>query len=218
MLDVKYIIILGPPGSGKGTQAKMLSRKHNLFYLGTGDLMRDQAKRNTEIGKKIQEVWDRGLGELISDDLVDLMVNNKINEIGNTKSIVFDGYPRTIKQAENLKNTLGQDANIMVVNIEVEKENLIERMNTRRVCSNCSKIFFRPEEKGITKCDNCGGDLVQRQEDKPAVISKRIDVYNAQTLPLLDYYKGKSEYITIDGNPAIEEVALEIEKILAGKI
>jgi len=210
---VNYII-LGPPGSGKGTQAKKLAEKLGLFYFGTGDLMRKEAEKGTPLGKEFQAVWDKGQGELVSEELTDGFFEEKIRE-NLEKSIVFDGFPRTLSQVRNLEKIYGKlSTKFKVLNIEVSSGDLIQRMQTRRVCSKCGKIFFRPLESGIRQCDVCGGELTQRQEDTPETIKKRIEVYNKETQPVIDYYKEKGILINIDGAPAISAVEKEIwEKV-----
>lgn len=211
MEKVKYIIILGPPGSGKGTQAKIIEQKFAFQFFGTGDLMRKEAESGSQIGQKFQKIWDQGEGGLASDELINEFVNLKLLGLDKTKGIIFDGYPRTIKQAENLEKILQVlPENIIVLNIEVSKNLLINRMQTRRVCQKCGQIFFRPKENGIKKCDNCDGNLVQRQEDKPDVIRKRIEVYEKQTKPLIKFYKNHGKLININGDPSIEKVSVEI--------
>lgn len=209
----KSIIILGPPGSGKGTQAKFFSTKYHLFYFGTGDLMRQEAEKQTAFGKKFQAIWQKGQGELIRDDLVDEFVYQKLGQINQSKGIIFDGYPRTIKQAENLSVLLKSGSeNCVVFNIEVPADILIKRSSTRRVCRNCGNIFFEAERLRVKKCDSCGGELFQRQDDTPETIARRIEVYEQQTKPLIDYYKHQGILINIDGRPSISKVTKEMEK------
>lgn len=211
---MKNIIILGPPGSGKGTQAKILAEKLGYFYFGTGDLMRQEAQKNTPLGKKFKAVWDRGQGELIAEELVQEFVGKKIKELNQTDKIVFDGYPRTIKQAEHLEKVLGK-SDFKVLNIEVPADDLIERMSTRRICESCGKIFPKAQES-LEKCDSCEGKLIRREEDAPEVLRKRIEVYEEQTKPLIEYYEKKGQLKTIDGRPSIEEVDQSIRRALDG--
>ncbi|KKQ18227.1 MAG: Adenylate kinase [Berkelbacteria bacterium GW2011_GWA1_36_9] len=215
MKTTKHLIIFGPPGSGKGTQAKIIKDKFNLYLFGTGDLMRQEAEKGTQIGQKFQAIWDRGQGELVSDDLVDAFVTKKTQDLDLSQGVIFDGYPRTIKQAENLAHILNTaPENIIIINIKVPADLLINRMQTRRVCSNCGKVFFKAEESGIKKCDDCGSALIQRQEDQSETIRKRIEIYEKQTQPVLDYYKNKAVLLDIDGAPKIEKVTAEIEEKL----
>lgn len=207
----KFIIILGPPGSGKGTQAKTFSKNFNLLYFGTGDLMRQEAKKGTDLGKKFQTVWDKGKGELVRDELVEELVESKLEGLDFKKGIIFDGYPRTIKQAEKLTELLNiKPKELIVLNIQVSSPLLMNRTTTRRVCNECNKIFFQPEKRGIKTCDKCGGMLLQRQEDKIEIVKKRIEVYEEQTKPLIDYYKNNATFINIDGSPSIQKVTEEI--------
>lgn len=212
----KFIVILGPPGSGKGTQAKFLAENFGYFYFGTGSLMRQEAQKGTELGQKFQAVWDRGKGELVSEDLVEGLVNRKLQEIDLSRGVIFDGYPRTIKQAENLNQILKiSPKDIIVLNIEVPSEDLMKRMQTRKVCQECGKIFSSRDENRRT-CDVCQGELAQRQEDQPETVKKRLDVYEEQTKPLIDYYQETGGLINIDGKPSIEAVKQEITDKLSG--
>ena len=191
----KVFIILGPPGSGKGTQAKRIAQKLDLIYFGTGDLMRQEAEKATPMGLEFKKVWDEGRGGLVSEELVQKFVEGKINEIEVTKGVVFDGYPRTIPQAEHLEGILQERGidHLFVVNLVVTPESSIKRMSKRRVDEN-------------------------RVEDEPSVFRKRIEVYQKQTAPLVDYYQKQGKLIDIDGEPPIEEVWEEIQdKILNHK-
>ena len=212
---MKDIIILGPPGSGKGTQAKKIAQKLGMFYFGTGDLLREEKQKKTAIGEEFQEILEKKEGGLVPDEFINKFVQEKLNTVDTNKEIVFDGFPRTIQQAEILDAYFkNKNKNYQVLNIQVSTKSIINRMETRRICEKCDKIFFRPDETGIRQCDVCGGDLIQRQEDKPDTIRKRIAVYQQRTEPLIDYYKGKGKLVSIDGNPSIEEVDKNIwEKI-----
>lgn len=215
----KNLIIIGPPGSGKGTQAKVIAQKFRLFYFGTGDLMRQEAQSGTKLGQKFQAVWGRGEGELVSDEIVDEFVFRKFEEINQAQGIVFDGYPRTIRQAENLDIILfGGIESCMVVNIEVPSELLIQRMSTRRVCQKCGKVFFEAQKQGIEKCDKCGGQLSQREEDTQEVMRKRILVYEEQTQPLIDYFRDHGILVDINGRPNIREVTKAIVAKIKGQL
>ncbi|AKM82737.1 TPA: nucleoside monophosphate kinase [Candidatus Berkelbacteria bacterium] len=206
---MQSFIFLGPPASGKGTQAKDLAEKLGLIYFGTGDFMRAEAKKQSHFGQIFQRVWDEGKGNLVDDDIVLEFVKAKIEEIGQEKGFVFDGFPRTIKQAEFLNQELKH--NLTVFNIEVSEDSIVSRSGTRKVCENCGKIFFKaPVDK--RNCEVCGGGLIHRQEDTPGVVKKRLEVYNLQTKPLIDHYKSNNALVEIDGEPNIEEVALEIEE------
>lgn len=208
-------IFLGPPGSGKGTQAKKLADYKKMILFGAGDLLRKESEKGTESGKKFKAVWDRGKGELIDPELVNQFVESKLQEIGLDKEFIFDGYPRSIVQAKFLEKVFeNRSVKFKVININVFSESLIERMETRRVCESCSKVFFKPEENGIRNCDVCGGKLIRRQEDAPEVIRERIKVYERETKPLIDYYKEKRILIDIDGEPPIEKVTEEIKKVV----
>lgn len=206
-------ILLGPPGSGKGTQAKNLAQKLNITYFGAGDLMRQASIKKTPLGKKFQAIWDKKDGSLFPEELVSQFVAEKIKEIPKNTEIIFDGYPRTIKQAQDIEKML-PEGQFTVININVSAESLIDRMSTRRVCDKCGKIFFQAEKMGIGQCDVCGGQLIRRQDDDPEVVKKRIDVYNEETRPLIGYYRRKGILLEIDGEPPIEQVEKQIwEKV-----
>lgn len=207
-------IFLGPPGSGKGTQAKKLAERLKLFYFGTGDLMREEAEKGTDLGKIFKAVWDKGKGQLVDEEIVEKFVESKIQEKAKSEeNLVFDGFPRTLKQTKLLEKHIPiNKETFKVIDIDVSLESLIERMETRRVCESCDKIFFKPEENGVRNCDVCGGKLIRRQEDEPEVIRERIKVYEEATTPLISYYQEKGILINIDGEPPIEEVTEEIKK------
>lgn len=207
----KNIIILGPPGSGKGTQAKCLAEKLNLTYFGTGDLIREEIAAKTARGEEFNSFLKKG--ELIPDDLLDQLIREKIGHYKNGP-MVFDGFPRTMDQVKIMEDVWAGD-DFLVLNIQVKSESLINRMEKRRICSGCGKIFII-ESDGEKVCDVCGGQLIRRSDDNPEVLKNRIKVYEAQTAPIIDYYKEKNNIIDIDGEPSIEEVENDIwEKVNA---
>jgi len=213
MEKIKYLIILGPPGSGKGTQARMLAKKYRFFYFGTGDLMRAEAAKGTPLGQKFQASFEKG--ELVAEDLVEEFVKEKLRQIPPEQGIVFDGYPRTIKQVEDLSSILIlKKPELLVLNLEIEADLLIGRLSSRRVCPKCGKIIFEAEGRGIKNCEACGEELILRDDDQPAVIQKRIEVYQRQTQPLIDYFAKSGVLLNIDGRPKIAVVTREIEEKL----
>jgi len=204
---------MGPPGSGKGTQAKNLAEKFDAFYFGTGDLMREEAKKQTEYGKIFQAVWDKGKGELVPDEIVEKFVGEKFAAIDFGQGVIFDGFPRTLNQAKHLEKVFTQkNEDFIVIDIEVSDESIIQRMAKRRVCADCGKIYI--DDASLNQCVKCGGSLIRRQEDEPEVVQKRLDVYEAQTKPLIDFFNSEGRLITVDGEPSIEVVEQEIERIV----
>jgi adenylate kinase len=207
----KNIILMGPPGSGKGTQAKNIAEHFGYVYFGTGDLMREEAKKDSYFGKIFKAVWDHGQGELVPDDIVKKFVEEKFAKLDFSQGVVFDGFPRTLAQAEHLEQKFtDMNEDFIVFDIEVSDQTLVDRMATRKVCYDCSKIFFKAGESGIIKCDKCGGELYRRQEDEPSVVQKRLDIYEHQTKPLIDFFTKEGRLITIDGEPSIDQVEKDI--------
>ena len=209
----KIIIIFGPPGSGKGTQAARIIQKYGLNYFATGNLIREESEKETELGKKFKEILNDGRGRLVSDELVEQFIGEKLKNLDLAKGVIFDGYPRTINQANSLKNILGKIKPLVLI-LKVDTAAVIERILSRRICENCEKVFENPAKMGITKCDACGGKLVQRTDDNADTISKRIDIYENETAPLIDFYQKEGKIIEINGNLTIEEVWEEIQQKL----
>jgi len=209
----KIIIIFGPPGSGKGTQAAKIAKEYGLSYFGTGDLIREEAAKETEFGKKFQEILNDSQGRLVPDELVEQFIGERIKNLDFNKGVIFDGYPRTINQANSLKSILGGIKPLVLI-LKVDTSAIIERILSRRICENCEKIFENPAKMGIIKCDACGGKLIQRGDDNADTISKRIDIYENETAPLVDFYQKEGKIIEINGNPSIEEVWSNIVKAL----
>ncbi len=210
------LIILGAPGAGKGTQAEYLSNRFGIPHISTGDILRENVKNQTELGKKAKEYMDKGL--LVPDEIVIEIVKDRLMQDDCKNGFLLDGFPRTIAQAEALEKVLAELGQKIdkVLNIEVPDEKILERMSGRRICKSCSASFhiiYRPPQKeGI--CDVCGGELYQREDDKEETVRKRLEVYHAQTQPLIEYYKNKGLLVTAVGQEEIADTTKEVLKAL----
>ncbi|SHJ66717.1 Adenylate kinase [Dethiosulfatibacter aminovorans DSM 17477] len=213
------LILLGPPGAGKGTQAEGISKEFNIPHISTGDIFRKNIKEGTDLGKKAQEYMNKGL--LVPDELVVDLVKDRITQDDCENGFLLDGFPRTIPQAEALDTELDKLGMKLdkVVNIEVDKEILVERAVGRRVCKQCGAAFHvkfnPPEAEGI--CTKCGGELQQRKDDTEETVTTRIEVYLEQTEPLIDYYSQKEgTVLNINGQQEIKTVSNDIITGLRG--
>lgn len=215
-VDTMKIIMLGAPGAGKGTQAKMLSERYGIPHISTGDIFRMNIKNNTELGQKAKGYMDAG--QLVPDELVVDLVVDRIKAKDCMKGFILDGFPRTIPQAEALDYALNnQNEKIdYAINVDVPDENIIKRMSGRRACVGCGATYhlvYNPTKtEGV--CDVCGEKLILRDDDKPETVQKRLDVYHEQTQPLIDYYNKKEVILTVDGTQDIDVVYDEITKVL----
>lgn len=209
-------ILLGPPGAGKGTQAVNIVDKYGIPHISTGDIFRENIKKGTELGKKAQEYMNRG--ELVPDDLVIEIATSRLLEDDCKNGFLLDGFPRTVYQAEKLDEFMAaHDGKIdKVLDIAVEKDELITRLTGRRVCKACGASYhvvnIPPKTEGI--CDRCGSELVQRADDNLETVTNRIDVYEAQTKPLIDYYENAGNIAHIDGATGLDNVFADIVKAL----
>ena len=210
------IIMLGAPGAGKGTQAKMIADKFSIPHISTGDIFRANIKEGTELGRKAKEYMDQGL--LVPDELVVNLVVDRLTWEDAKNGYVLDGFPRTIPQAEALTNALAEKGEKVdfAINIDVPDQNIIDRMGGRRACVSCGATYhivnIPPKKEGI--CDVCGAELILRDDDKPETVKKRLDVYHEQTQPLIDYYNAAGVLRTIDGTRDVDTVFNEICSIL----
>jgi len=209
-------VLLGPPGAGKGTQAVRIVEKYNVPHISTGDIFRENIKNGTELGKKAQEYMNKG--ELVPDDLVIEIATTRLLADDCKEGFLLDGFPRTVYQAEKLDEFLkehGMELDV-VIDIEVEKEELITRLTGRRVCKACGASYhvvnIPPKKEGI--CDSCGGELFQRADDTVETVNNRIEVYNEQTMPLVDYYKNADKLAVVDGALSLDAVFAEIVKAI----
>ncbi|WP_313119853.1 adenylate kinase [Proteiniclasticum ruminis] len=210
------IILLGPPGAGKGTQAQSISNKYNIPQISTGDIFRKNIAGGTELGILAKSYMDKGL--LVPDNVTIDLVKNRLKEDDTHNGFLLDGFPRTIHQAEVLEALLKEQsvAIDVALQIEVPREFIIQRMTGRRVCPNCGASYhleFNPPMLRGT-CDDCGSHLIQREDDKRETVVERLEIYDFQTAPLIAYYTEKGKLKTVDGTKAINEVFEDIIRIL----
>jgi adenylate kinase len=212
----RALIFLGPPGAGKGTQAKLVAQYYGVPHLSTGDMLRDQIHRGTEQGRLAKPIMERG--ELVPDEIVLGMVEERIQEPDCAHGFILDGFPRTLAQAEGLDGILQrlQFGRPLVFYIAVDPEKLMRRLTGRRTCSTGGEIYniYDKPPKAEGRCDNDGGALVQRPDDKPEVIRERIVAYEAQTKPLVDYYRRQGTLREVDGSADAESVNRAVFGIL----
>jgi len=196
----KNLVLLGPPGAGKGTLAQRLASEHGLLHLSTGDVLRDEVARATALGQRAKDYMDRG--ELVPDELILSMVKERVE---GRSGILFDGFPRTLAQAEGLEKIAPIDA---VIFLEVDKDTAVKRLSARRICPKCGAVYnlVTQPPREDERCDRCGTKLIQRDDDKPEVIARRFEVYMRQSAPLARYYEEKGLLIRIDAGRSPEEV------------
>ena len=210
------IVMLGAPGAGKGTQAKMIAAKYQSPHISTGDIFRANIKNGTELGKKAKSYMDQGL--LVPDELTVDLVIDRLAQDDCKNGYILDGFPRTIPQAEALDAALAKLGEKMdyAIDVDVPDENIVSRMSGRRACTGCGAtyhIVYNPSKKGEC-CEVCGEKLILRDDDKPETVQKRLNVYHEQTQPLIDYYTKQSILRTVDGTQDMNDVFAEIVKIL----
>ena len=210
------ILMLGAPGAGKGTQAKMIAAKYQIPHISTGDIFRANIKNGTELGKKAKSYMDQGL--LVPDELTVDLVIDRLAQDDCKNGYILDGFPRTIPQAEALDAALAKLGEKMdyAIDVDVPDENIVSRMSGRRACTGCGAtyhIVYNPSKKGEC-CEVCGEKLILRDDDKPETVQKRLNVYHEQTQPLIDYYTKQSILRAVDGTQDMNDVFAEIVKIL----
>ncbi|MEW6172182.1 MAG: adenylate kinase [Bacillota bacterium] len=208
------LLIMGPPGAGKGTQSEVLVKELKIPHISTGDMLREAVKQGTEMGKKAKEYMDAG--KLVPDSVIIGVVKDRLGDC--KEGFLLDGFPRTVPQAEALDESLKELAIKLngVININVPRERIVARLTGRRVCRSCGStyhvIFNKPKEEG--KCDKCGGELYQRSDDTEATVNNRLDVYEAQTQPLIDYYNKQGVVLNVNGDQEISGVLKDIMSAL----
>jgi adenylate kinase len=213
-----YLVLLGGPGAGKGTQAERLAASLGIPQVSTGDLFRENLKNETELGRLAKGYMERG--ELVPDEVTVGMVRERLARSDAAEGVILDGFPRTIAQAEALEELLADMGETLdaVPYIKVPEDVLLARLSGRWTCKKCGamyhEIFNPPEKAGV--CDRCGGELYQRPDDTPETQKHRIDVYFQQTAPLIGYYRDKGLLVEVDGRPGIDEVQAELLAVVQG--
>ncbi|WLR50982.1 adenylate kinase [Bacillus tianshenii] len=212
------LVLMGLPGAGKGTQAEQIVEKYDIPHISTGDMFRAAMKEGTQLGLKAKEYIDKG--ELVPDEVTIGIVRERLGKDDCKKGFLLDGFPRTVAQAEALEEITGElDRKIdYVLYIDVEKDSLMARLTGRRICKDCGAtyhvIFNPPAQEGV--CDKCGGELYQREDDNEETVSNRLEVNIKQTQPLLDFYEEKGYLRKVDGNQEINQVFVDVDKLLGG--
>jgi adenylate kinase len=211
------LILLGPPGAGKGTQAKRLEESRGLVQLATGDMLRAAVANQTEYGKQAKAVMERG--DLVSDEIVVAIIAERLDHPDVAKGFVLDGFPRNVAQAEALDKMLQTKALKLdaAIEMEVDDEALVERISGRFACARCGKTyhdrFDPPKQPNV--CDNCGGtEFVRREDDNAETVRSRLEVYHRQTAPVADYYGGQGKLKTVDGMASMDEVTRQLDEVL----
>ena len=214
------IILLGPPGAGKGTQAKLLEQKCGMVQLSTGDMLRSHVRAGDELGQKAKAIMDAG--QLVPDDLMIAMISTRIDQPDARKGFILDGFPRTTPQAEALDRMLAEKGLKLdaVIEMKVDEAELVRRVAGRYSCAKCGTgyhdLLNKPRVEGV--CDCCGStEFIRRPDDNAQTVQNRLDVYRRQTAPILPYYKGKGLLASVDGMAPIDEVERQIEALLKGR-
>jgi len=209
------IVLLGPPGAGKGTQAKKIAEHYSIPHISTGDILRENISNSTALGIKAKSYVNRG--ELVPDGLLITIIRDRLSKPDCSDGFLLDGYPRTVPQADALQMILTESGKKLdvVLNIEVDDDELIKRLSGRSLCecgASYHVVFNPPDKEGV--CDKCKGKLYQRDDDKPEAIKNRLIVYKEQTQPLIEYYSKKNILRTIDGGKDIQQIFEDIKKVL----
>jgi adenylate kinase len=207
------LIVLGKQGAGKGTQSTALSEKYGIPHVSTGDILRNAVKAGSELGRQVASILEAG--DLVSDDIVNQLVEERFKEPDAQGGVLLDGFPRTIGQAEALEAMLGADGIKLCINLDVPIELVTQRLSSRRVCQECGTTYKDTDIEAISgTCSNCGGDVIQRTDDYPEAIRTRLMNYERDTEPLLAFYGSRGLLVTVDGDQSPEEVTEEIMRLV----
>jgi adenylate kinase len=208
------LIILGKQGAGKGTQCNRLAAHYSIPHVSTGDILRAAIQADSPLGRSVAAILDEG--SLVSDDLVIKLVKERFKEPDAQGGALLDGFPRTIAQAEALEDLLGDDGIKLCIDLEVSTELATQRLSTRRVCQECGSIYNETEIEAISgTCSKCGGDVIQRADDYPDAIRKRLETYVRDTEPLLNFYKTRGLLVSVDGDQSPDDVTIAIQSVIS---
>lgn len=210
------LVVLGKQGAGKGTQCKRLSELYGIPHVSTGDILRAAVKAKSPLGLRVAAILDAGT--LVSDDLVNELVKERLSQSDAQAGVLLDGYPRTHDQAEALEEMLGDGGVKLCINLEVPVELVTQRLSSRRVCQECGNIYKDTDIEAISgTCSNCGGDVIQRNDDKPEAIKKRLEAYEKDTEPLLAFYQKRGVLVVVDGDQSLDDVTKAITTLVHDK-
>ena len=211
------LVVLGKQGAGKGTQCKRLAERYSIPHVSTGDMLRAAVKAGTPVGRDGAAVLEAGT--LVSDDLVNRLVEERFTQPDAAGGALLDGFPRTFAQAEALETILGEDGVKLCVNLDVPVELVTQRLSARRVCVDCGAIYTDTDPEAVSGvCSVCGGQVIQRADDQPEAIRSRLEVYERDTAPLLDFYRERGLLVSVDGSRAPDDVTADIVAVIGERL
>ncbi|MGC2174846.1 MAG: adenylate kinase [Acidimicrobiales bacterium] len=210
------LVVLGKQGAGKGTQSQGLCDRYGLAHISTGDILRAAVAAGTPLGQEVKSILDAG--KLVSDDLVNKLVEDRLQARDTERGAVLDGFPRNIDQAQALERLLGPGGIKLCFYIDVPNELVIQRLSSRRVCQECGTVYKDTDISAISgTCEKCGGDVVQRSDDKPEAIAQRLATFERETFPLLSFYEARNLLVKVNGDQKVGKVAADIDDLLHGR-
>jgi adenylate kinase len=210
------LVVLGKQGAGKGTQSQGLCERYGLAHISTGDILRAAVAAGTPLGLEVKSILDSG--QLVSDDLVNKLVEDRLKEPDAERGAVLDGFPRNTGQAQALERLLGPGGIKLCIYVDVDNELVMQRLSSRRVCQECGTIYKDTDPAAISgTCEVCGGDVIQRSDDKPEVIAERLATFERDTFPLLSFYESRELLVKVNGDQAVDKVAADIDELMRGR-